>query len=525
MKNGIKIFNTAGPCNSTDHYMIPAQWRNPGLMNFVYNKQYFVIHASRQSGKTTLVRDFVKTINDDNDYYAIYISLEGLQCVNDPKDAIPEIVKKIKFKLEFHKYLKQYAFAENADYSAFTSVLYIELSKFCIQLDKPLVVMFDEADCLRNGTLITFLRQLRNGFIERESIPFIHSLALVGMSKIRDYKGKIRDDRNTLGSASPFNIVKKSLTIRNFTLEEVTALLGQHFTATGQNFSNNIVKEIYYYSQGQPWLTNAIASEIIEELLENDYSKKITLELIEKAVQNIILRRDTHIDSLLERLKENRVRRILEPIIVGEESSINRIGDDYEYVTDLGLIKEVNGEIQPSNPIYAEVIIRQLNYNSTEDLKAPKYPYKMPRYFIEDKGEIDIILLLKDFQQFWQENSDIWVEKYFYKESAPHLILMAFLQRVINGGGDILREYAAGRCRLDLCVVYKNKKYPIELKIYYDQKTEFKGIEQTLAYMDKMGCKKGSLIIFNRTPDTSWEDKIYLKSKLVGDRTINIYGC
>jgi len=82
------------------------------------------------------------------------------------------------------------------------------------------------------------------------------------------------------------------------------------------------------------------------------------------------------------------------------------------------------------------------------------YPYTIPRYL---KGkEFDMKYLLKDFQEFWRENSEIWSELYQYKEAAPHLILQAFLQRVINGGGKILREMAAGKRRLDLCVVYKN---------------------------------------------------------------------
>ena len=64
--------------------------------------------------------------------------------------------------------------------------------------------------------------------------------------------------------------------------------------------------------------------------------------------------------------------------------------------------------------------------------------------------------LLKGFQQYWCQNSDIWIQKYDYKEAAPNLILQAFLQRIVNGGGIILREYAAGRGRMDLCVIFNN---------------------------------------------------------------------
>jgi hypothetical protein len=84
---------------------------------------------------------------------------------------------------------------------------------------------------------------------------------------------------------------------------------------------------------------------------------------------------------------------------------------------------------------------------------------------INSDGTIDMNGLLKGFQDFWRENGEIWIEKYEYKEAAPHLILQAFLQRVINGGGQIIREYAAGTKRFDLCILFNKNKYAIELKI------------------------------------------------------------
>jgi hypothetical protein len=72
------------------------------------------------------------------------------------------------------------------------------------------------------------------------------------------------------------------------------------------------------------------------------------------------------------------------------------------------------------------------------DLQQIDSAYQIPRYL--KNGRIDMDFLMRDFQQFWRENSAIWEERFLYKEAAPHLILMAFLQRVVNGGGQILRE-------------------------------------------------------------------------------------
>ncbi|MDR0844706.1 MAG: ATP-binding protein, partial [Tannerella sp.] len=112
-----------------------------------------------------------------------------------------------------------------------------------------------------------------------------------------------------------------------------------------------------------------------------------------------------------------------------------------------------------------------------------------------------------------------------YKEAAPHLILQAFLQRVVNGGGQIIREFAAGRDRLDLCVVFEGKKYPVELKLRYSSKTEEKSYSQLIGYMDTLGVKEGWLIRFDRRPDMDWDTKIYLKTEKIEDKTVTIVGC
>ena len=134
-------------------------------------------------------------------------------------------------------------------------------------------------------------------------------------------------------------------------------------------------------------------------------------------------------------------------------------------------------------------------------------------------------LLLKDFQQFWRENSDIWIEKYQYKEAAPHLILQAFLQRIINSGGKVSREMAEGTKRLDLCVQYREAKYPIELKLRYGEKTYQEGQNQLADYMEKLGSIEGWLIVFDRRKKTPWSEKIFWKTQEVKGKTIHIVGC
>jgi hypothetical protein len=175
-----------------------------------------------------------------------------------------------------------------------------------------------------------------------------------------------------------------------------------------------------------------------------------------------------------------------------------------------------------SIPVYAEVIIRKLSSDAQEALNDPKHPYRMPHYLKD--GHIDMDYLMRDFRQFWRENSEIWKKCYGYREAAPHPVMMAFLQRVINGGGQIIREMVSGSGRLDLCLIYGNRKYPIELKIRYGNKYPEEGLEQTARYMDIHNCKNGWPVVFDRRKAVKWDDKIYMKKETVDGKTITIAG-
>ncbi|MDR1526175.1 MAG: hypothetical protein LBS46_00710, partial [Dysgonamonadaceae bacterium] len=176
----MKEFNTAGPCNSVKHYMIDAATRLHGVEQLIDGEKYFVIHAARQSGKTTYLKDLTRRLNAGGNYYALYCSLENAQGVIEPEKGIPAIISCLRGNFSTADIPQGDKFAQAADLTDYISVLKSSLTRFCKLLDKPLVVLFDEADCLSEGTLISFLRQLRDGYNNRPEVPFVHSVALVG---------------------------------------------------------------------------------------------------------------------------------------------------------------------------------------------------------------------------------------------------------------------------------------------------------------------------------------------------------
>ncbi len=512
-----KFFNIAGPCIPEEHYLVPVLERLPQLPGLIATKQFFVIHAARQSGKTTLLKALARDLNAKATHVALYCSLETVQGIPDAERGVPAIARAMLNGLIWHPAFKTQP-RPTVDIFDYTMAVNSLLSQLAQAAGKPLVVLFDEADCLSGQTMISFLRQLRDGYVNRDMAPFPVSVALVGMRNIRDYKAQVRPDSETLGSASPFNIVTEALTLTNFTRTEIIALYGQHTTETGQLFEEAAFDRVLHWSCGQPWLVNALARECVEKLLNSDFTQPVTGALIDQAAEVLLHRRDTHIDSLLERLKEPRVRKIVEPVILGREEAFDLLSDDCRYVLDLGILKQESGVLLPANPIYAEVILRTLAYNTQQQMTRmiPQAPWI-------DGDRLDMTGMLRAFQGFWRENSEIWQERYEYREAAPHIILQAFLQRVINGGGQIVREYALGRQRIDLLVCWQGSRYALELKMKSQYRPEA-AHAQLFGYLDRMGLTEGWLAVFDRNPAVSWEAKLTWQTLVSEGKTLHVVG-
>ena len=520
-----KFFNVAGPCLPAKHYMLPALDRMPELRRLVEQEMYFVIHAPRQTGKTTAVKALVREINAKGERVALYCTLETLQNAADVDWAMKQIRGLLlRCATAVPEPPPKKADAKDAwcvreEGDLYTVAMVSDtLTQLCRRFGKPLVVFFDEADCLFGRVLVAFLRQLRDGYVNRDDIPFPVSIALVGMLDVRDYKAQIRPDGESLGQISPFNVITEDLMLRNFTEAEVAALYAQHTEATGQVFEQAALDKAWEFTRGQPWLVNALARECVEEIHGFDYAAPITAADIATAKETIIRRRDTHVDSLMERLREPRVRRVVEPVIFGGDRIVSSNSADWRFVTDLGLLREENGSLVPSNRMYAEIIGRYLTRDVQDEMiqSIPQTPWATP-------DGLDMPGLMAAFQAFWRENSGADRRAYEYGEATPHLVLMAFLQRVTNGNGRILREMALGSRRLDLCVEYRDKRYAVEVKTAKNFAGE-KSYAQLAAYLDSLGLSEGWMPVFDDDSAKPWDERLFIRDETFGGKTIHVVG-
>ena len=517
----MKKFNTTGPCFPDEHYMLPALDRLPGIREFVAGGNYFVIHAPRQTGKTTALKALVREINEKGDMFAVYCTLETLQNRSDPEKTNIAIRDLIADNVEMSPFFVPVANAPalRSDRGGVGLAVRTVLQNACRASGKSVVVFFDETDCLVGDALISFLRQLRDGYVNRKEIPFPKSVALVGMLDVRDYKAQIRSDGESLGQISPFNIIAEDMLIPNFVESDIRTLYAQHTAETGQAFADGVVEDVWRLTRGQPWLVNAIAHECVAKIHAFRYAEPITVADVESAKEEIIRRRDTHVDSLMERMREPRVRRIVEPLISGQGLVVSRNSEDFRYVIDLGLLREDEiKRVVPANPMYSEIIGRYLTRDEQDDMLSsiPETPW------VKDDG-LDMAGLMAAFQRFWRENSGADRDIMGYREAVPHLVLMAFLQRVTNGGGHINREMALGQGRLDLCVEFRGARYAIEVKTSANFAGE-KSYEQCAKYLDDLGLTEGWMPIFDKSKTKTWDEKIYTRDETCNGKTIHVIG-
>ena len=522
--------------NPADHYCIdPLSRLNLAqILNLIARKKYFVLHAPRQTGKTSVLLALQDRLNAEGTYRCLYVNFEGGQAAKeDTARAMRTVLGEMGTRAR--RVLQDYFVDESK------SALMAEFGPdACLaecltrwaELDaRPLVLLIDEIDALVGDTLISVLRQLRARYDMRPS-GFPQSVILCGVRDVRDYRIYSSREGTNIKGGSAFNIKARSLRLGDFSADEVRELLGQHADECSQTLEEGVAERIWSLTCGQPWLVNALASEAYFDGETGRYrSGPIRVNAIDQARETLILRRETHLDQLADKLNEERVRRVILPMLAGS-GNWDYSDRDLEYVRDLGLVA-AKGEVRIANPIYAEVVPRELTAALQSGLEAQVDP----AWYVNPDGSLDLVGLLTAFQGYFRENAEWWVERYGHAEAGPQLVLHAYLQRVVNSGGRIGREYAVGRGRADLLIEWRQggeqgpadiRKYVIECKALTTnvglEKLIRQGRDQLAAYMDRCGAESGHLVLFDLRPGRSWEERVFQKSPESDQPAITVWG-
>jgi hypothetical protein len=518
-----RCFNTTGPCFPDEHYMLPPERRLGKVLDLIARNKYFMLHAGRQTGKTTSLiwlEQHLPTLGKR----ALWLDVQTAREQPDPAKAFRTLFNKLHTMLTEGGERDGLRAPEPAELRAWledpVSAIRKCLATLTAQDPRPFVLFVDEADCLVGETMVTFLTQVRDGYMARKRVPFPSSVVLVGMRTVRDFF-LTKEQQNLvswLGTSSPFNVSAEATMLAPFAEPEVGELLHQHTEATGQRFEPEAVTRVWELAEGHPWLTNALADQVVSNDVR-DRAVPITAAHIEAAKETIILERRSHIDSLIARLREPRVARILQPMLLGDQTGVDVLHEDFAYAVGLGLLRLKGGQYQIANAIYREVIPRVLTFDRQAQIPATTAPYIRP------DGALDMPKLLRAWQSFWRRDGHLAAAGFDYREAGPHLMLMAFLQRIINGGGQISREYGLGRGALDLLIAWKDERYAVEVKLRRDTHTEADAVEQLAGYLDHAGLTEGWLVLFDLRKELSWEERLTVRDAVHEGKTIHIVGC
>jgi hypothetical protein len=175
---------------------------------------------------------------------------------------------------------------------------------------------------------------------------------------------------------------------------------------------------------------------------------EITDRHVDEAAERIIVARETHVDSLLDKLRDPRVRRIVEPVLAGAEIRSDLLSDDLAYTVDLGLVRQTVSRVEIANPIYGNVISGVL----ADGLFVSVVDAPAPRSLVLPDGRLDLPGLLTRFAEFWHRTEDVVRADDPYREVTPHVTLLGYLDRAINGSGFVDREYPVGGRAMDVFV-------------------------------------------------------------------------
>jgi len=548
MQKANKFFNTAGPGIPEDHYMLDPLRRvkYDEIGALIDQKRYFILHAPRQTGKTTSLTAMAKKINEEGIYHCVYINVETAQAArSDVEKSMRAILSVLGQQImiylddpEPYEWVSPILEKDGA-FNALSTML----TRVCAKLGKPLTLFIDEIDTLVGDTLISVLCQLRNCYAQRPKFAPI-SVILCGVRDIRDYRIHRLDGEIITGN-SCFNVKANSLRLGDFSQDEIRELYLQHTEATGQVFEENACRKVWDLTRGQPWLVNALAHQATSEIQAGrDRSLPITADMIDEAAEQLVISRAMYMDKLADKLREPKVRRIVAPIITGDNwQDISENApqvDDIEYVIDLGLLRregtEQGGALVVSNDIYKEVILRELTSIMQDNMAV--CPAQL--WYLNYDGTIDMKKLLREFQQFFRENSKGWLECFDYKEAGFQLLLQAFLQRIITGDGLVNREYGLGRGRVDLLVRWYYpkgiaRKYQEEQRIALELKTIGErtadprrafsdGLEHTTRYAKQSNAMEAHLIVCDERQGLEWDEKVYERTEFRGGWKIHVWG-
>ena len=507
-----KDFNTTGTCIPHKHYMADTSNKIAKIRELVDKGYYFTINRPRQYGKTTTMFLLKKMLQED--YFVINTSFEGIDSTSYENAAsfMDAFLLTIKEYFEFQENEKIVSLIENYGKVLDFKNLSRFITKFVNSFDKKMVLIIDEVDkSLNNQLFLDFLAMLRNKYLkqnEGEDRSF-YSVILGGVHDIKHMKARIRADQARTYN-SPWNIAVDFDIDLSLFPQEIGTMLEDFSKSEGVKIDiKQMSEDLFYYTSGYPFLVSKLC-EIMYKLKKPLWNNELLIE----AVKKILTIDNTNFQSLIKNLEEDEdlYRLVYDILIEGNEKTFNLQNPLINKGVMFGIFKNNNGKLSIHNYIYSEIIY---NYMSSKIETSSNLSHNFKDNFIQKDKSLNFKKVLQKFQQFMKEQYSERDREFL--ERNGRLLFLAFIKPIINGQGfDFKEVQISEEKRLDVVVTYIDKKYIIELKMWYGEKAHQRGLKQLEDYLERQNLSKGYLIIYDKKNKKEWkQEEIQLNGKTI----------
>ncbi len=498
-----KRFNDTGLCVSNRHYMVDTSQKIEKISQLVENGQYFAINRPRQFGKTTTLALLTKQLNQRTDYLALEISFEGIgdaPFVSEQTFA-PALLKIIARSVRFTNPEVARYFEQSSRQMHDLEELSNFITNYVVQLNKKVVLLIDEVDKSSNNQIfLDFLAMLRNKYLQQskgEDYTF-QSVILAGVHDVKTLKAKIRPDAEQKFN-SPWNIAIDFKVDLSFSAIEIESMLKDYSQEKGLAFDIPAMAEkLYYYTSGYPYLVSKLCKFIDEDIVPARQDQNWSVDDVESAFKMMVngTYTTTLFDSLIKNLENNPDLHefIFEIVINGKSTDFIATNPMINLAYLYGILSpSKQGRCQIHNRIFEQKIYAHM-MSKFETSRRETNGFSGPEFYTTDGLDVKTILLR--FQAFMQENYAQRDVRFLEREG--RLLFLSFLKPIINGKGFDFKEPNVGdERRMDIVITYHDKRYVLELKIWYGAKAHEEGLQQLSDYLDLYGLSEGYLLIYN----------------------------
>lgn len=479
-------FNTAGPNDPARHHTIPALSRIPGVREIIEQGSYFILHAPRQTGKTTALLDLAAVLNRERNYVAAVLSLEPAAAL--PSIDAAELAMLDSWRYDLAAYLPADVAVPRWPEAPVGNRIGAALSAFAQEAPRPLVIFLDGLDALSNEMRSSLVRQVRAGKPRRPR-GFPWSIGFASLRDLREMDSS-QGPSSQSAPASSTGLDAELIALPPLSRADVAALFAGITERTGQEVLEGAVDRAYELSQGNPYLLSSLSLRIIDGL--ETRRGPVTAVDVERARDLMLDRRGGLFDEIADRMQDPKLRSVLEQVAVGGAKDIQI--EDVRTALDLGLVRRTpEGRLMIANPIWLGLVGRLL-----PGAVRSVFPTGKP-VWVDSDGKLDADKLLEAFLDFWRKHGDALFSSAPYGELSP-LVLTSFLNRVVKSGGLIEREYALGRGRMDVCIRQGGAALALVVKVRRDREADpaTEGLAQLDEALTKLGLEKGWLVVFDR---------------------------